>query len=261
MKRIYYKQWLHHRIHSWLLYPLYSRLYQDRNQDISKCLIIAGTARSGTTWAANVISSQIPARVMFEPFHARMIPELSQFNYFQYQRPDSHNDDLYTFCLRVFSGRIRHQWIDRQVLSLFPKYRIIKEIRINLFLKWISNNFPVIPILFVIRHPCAVVHSRMQLNWATDDDIDSFLSQERLIEDFLSDKIDLIRRVKTPEEKHAIIWCISNLIPIKQFNSSGLNIIFYENLCIQPEVEIPRIFRIIGLDYNRKIFSILDNPS
>jgi hypothetical protein len=237
------------------------RLFQDRNRDIARCMIVAGTGRSGTTWLSKIIGSQIPSRFMNEPFHSQYVYEFSKFNYFQYLRPDSRDDDLYVYCLRVFNGSIRNKWIDRQVSTLFPKYRVIKEIRANLFLKWLHNNFPSIPILFLIRHPCAVVLSRMQLKWATDGDIEPLLSQDKLVEDYLSDKLDLIMNAKTLEEKHAIIWCISNLVPLKQFNPGELNIVFYENLCLRPEVEIPRIFQIIGHKYNNTIFSSLKKPS
>lgn len=40
-----------------------------------------------------------------------------------------------------------------------------------------------------------------------------------------------------------------------------MNIIFYEKLCLQTEVEIPRTFQIIGHDYNKNIYSSLENPS
>lgn len=40
----------------------------------------------------------------------------------------------------------------------------------------------------------------MQLNWSTDGDIELFLSQDRLIEDYLIDRLDLINYAKTPEE-------------------------------------------------------------
>jgi hypothetical protein len=258
---IFYRQWIYIQFRKWFLFPVHRLLYKDLNRDASRCLIVAGTARSGTTWIADIISSQVRARVMFEPFHPQIIPLYRNFNYFQYLRPETRNDEMFAYSLKVFSGEIRHKWIDRQVPSLFPNYRIIKEIRANLFLKWLHDNFQHIPILFMIRHPCAVVHSRLKLNWATDGDIESFLSQDTLIEDFLTDKIDLIMNAKFPEEKHAIIWCISNLVPLTQFPEGELNVIFYENLCLKNEIEIPRIFQIIGLDYKETIYFSLDNPS
>lgn len=256
-----YLKWRCYKIYRRIIRSLCSKLYQDRNRDVNKSIVVAGTARSGTTWLADVIASQIPCRIMFEPFHSELVEECHHFHYFQYMRPHEQNSELFAYCLKVFTGDIRHVWIDRQVEHLFPRYRLIKEIRGNLFLKWIHNRFPEIPILLVIRHPCAVVLSRMELGWATDADIEPFLSQENLVDDFLYDKMEIIRRAKTVEDKHAIIWCISNLVPLKQFNSHGLNIFFYENLCIQPEKEAPRIWKAIRREYKESVLEHFDKPS
>lgn len=224
-------------------------------------MIVAGTARSGTTWLANIIASQISCRIMFEPFNPGMIEAFSQFHTFQYMRPTEKNSQLLSYCQRVFSGEIRHRWIDRQVDTVFPRYRLIKDIRANLFLKWIHDSFPEVPLLFIVRHPCAVALSRIQLDWATDTDIESFLSQPKLVDDFLADKTDVIRQVKTVEGKHALIWCISHLVPIKQFRSKGLTVVFYENLCTCPESEIPKIFQAIGHNYDNAVFGLMSKPS
>jgi len=237
------------------------KLYRDHNRDLSKSLIVAGTGRSGTTWLADIISSQISCRIMFEPFHSKVVEAFHEFHYFHYERPSEQNDKLFEYSLKVFSGDIRHVWIDRYVERVFPRFRLIKEIRANLFLKWIHSRFPEIPILFVIRHPCAVVLSRMKLNWATDTDIDPFLCQAKLIEDFLYDKMDIIGRAKTAEEKHAIVWCISNFVPLKQFNSDRLHVFFYENLCVQPQREAPRICDAIKCEYHESVLKQFDKPS
>lgn len=176
-------------------------------------------------------------------------------------RPDEQNDELNAYCRRVFTGDIRHRWIDRKVETIFPQYRLVKDIRANLFLKWLHSRFPEVPLLFVMRHPCAVVLSRIQLGWWTDKDIEPFLSQPKLIDDYLADKMEIVRRAKTIEEKHAIVWCISILVPIRQFPSHQLNVIFYENLCAQPEQEIPRIFQAIGHEYHGTVFASAKLPS
>lgn len=223
--------------------------------------MVAGTARSGTTWLANIIASQIPCRIMFEPFNPEMVKEFRQFHYFQYMRPTEQNSELFSYCRTIFTGDIRHRWIDCEVTHLFPRYRLVKEIRANLFLNWIHTMFPELPLLFIIRHPCAVVLSRMQLTWATDLDIEPFLSQPKLIDDFLADKMDLIRRANTVEEKHAIIWCISNLVPIRQFHAGTLNLLFYEKLCLQPEAEVPKLFQMVRQEYHDSVFARMDQPS
>jgi hypothetical protein len=176
-------------------------------------------------------------------------------------RPSEQDHDLALYCQKILRGNIRHTWVDRQVDHLFPKYRLIKEIRANLFLKWFNNNFPAVPILFAIRHPCAVVLSHLELSWDTSIDLSSFLLQNRLIDDFLSDKLEIIKNAETAEEQHAILWCVSNLVPLKQFQPSQLNLFFYENLCTQPEIEIPRIFNLINQQYGRSVFEYLERPS
>lgn len=143
-----------------------------------------------------------------------------------------------------------------------PDYRLIKEIRANLFLKWMQQQFPQTPLLFILRHPCAVVLSRLQLRWATDSDIDSFLRQPQLMEDFLSDKIDIITQARSDAAKHALIWCISNLVPLRQFAFGELPIVYYEQLVVQPEVAIPDLFAKIGIaGYQDSVYQARQKPS
>ena len=237
------------------------RLYQDTDRDIHNTIMVAGTARSGTTWLARTIASQLSCRLMFEPFHSGKVETFQAFDYFPYMRPWEQNEALWAYCRKVFTGDIRHSWIDRQVEHIFPRCRLVKEIRANLFLGWLHNKFPEVPLLFVLRHPCAVVLSRMQLDWWTDKDIESFLSQPKLVHDFLDGKMEVIKGAKTVEEKHAIIWSISNLVPLRHFQSSRLKVVFYEDLCLQPEKEIPRVFEAIGHSYHRSVFEKLGEPS
>ena len=176
-------------------------------------------------------------------------------------RPSDSNTALADYCKAVLSGRIRDRWIDSQIDRLLPVYRVIKEIRANLFLNWFSLRFPSTPILYIIRHPCAVVLSHLQVSWEVDEDIASFLAQDRLVADFLSDKLELIRAAKTFEEKVAVVWCVTNLVPLSQFQGVQLNVFFYEHLCTQIEEEIPRIFQAIRHVYRPSVFRSAALPS
>jgi hypothetical protein len=198
---------------------------------------------------------------MFEPFNPDLVPQYRGFQYFQYMHPNRVEPEFHAYAKKLFSGEIRNRWIDHQNECIFPGYRLIKEIRANLALKWIHSNFPQVPILFVMRHPCAVVLSRMELGWATGSDIQSFLSQADLIQDFLEPYIDLIKGAKTDEEKHAIIWSVSNLLPLRQFGSSELKIVRYENLCTQLETEFSSVLEFIGLRPNIFNSAKINRPS
>jgi hypothetical protein len=239
----------------------YNALYRDSLGDVRRCMLIAGTARSGTTWLGEVIASQVNCRVMFEPFQPLKVAAYRQFEYFQYLRPDQDHAAMERFCTALFTGRIRNWWIDQEVARLRPQYRLVKEIRANLLLGWIAKRFPEVPRVFIVRHPCAVVQSRLQLGWATDTDIASFLAQPDLVQDHLAEHLDLIRATRTDSGKHAVIWCISNVVPLRQFASGGLPIVRYEDLVTQPTVEIPRVFRALGQPYDDSVFDSLAVPS
>jgi hypothetical protein len=238
-----------------------SHLYVNPNPDTGKSILVAGTARSGTTWLGDLIAEQIPCRVMFEPFNPNLVPQYRGFQYFQYMRPDQADPEFHAYASRIFSGEIRNRWIDHQNECILPKYRLIKEIRANLALKWLHDHFPQAPILFVMRHPCAVVSSRMELGWATDSDIQPFLSQPDLMQDFLAPYIDLIKGVKTDEEKHAVIWSVSNLVPLRQFGPGELKIVRYEHLCTQPETELSSIFKFLGVRSDVSSTAKINRPS
>jgi hypothetical protein len=223
------------------------RIYQDNDRDVDKSVFVVGSARSGTTWLANLIASQFNSRLMFEPFNPDLVQEYRRFNYFQYMRPDDANQELFDYCYKIFTGNIRNPWIDREIQQIFPQGRVIKCIRSSLMLRWLDIQFPEVRKFFVIRHPCAVVQSRMNLGWATDDDIRHFLNQPKLIDDYLQEKLEIIAGARQVEQKHAIIWCITNLVPIHQFQSSNLNLVVYEKLVEKPETELSRIFSVLGV--------------
>lgn len=240
------RRWLYLRARKRIVRPLCRRLYRDPGKDTRKSLLIAGTGRSGTSWLADVLANMLPCRVMFEPFHSEYIEAFRRFHYLHYARPWEPDNHLLSFCQTVFSGSIRHPWIDSEVRYLFPQCRVIKEIRANLFLRWVHEHFPDLPILFVMRHPCAVVLSRIRSQFATDSEIAPLLAQEKLIEDHLRERLDLIRGARREEEKHAIIWCVCNLVPLAQFGPGELDVFHYERLCTQPGTEIRKMIRILG---------------
>lgn len=224
-------------------------------------MVVAGTGRSGTTWAVDVLRSQLSCREMFEPFHPVLVPEFRGYHYFQYVRPTADDARLEAFCRRLLRGELRNSWIDRRVSVLRPEWRVVKTIRGLLLLRWLRARFPEVPMVLLIRHPCAVVASRLRLRWATDGDIEPLLAQPHLVEDFLFPYLDVIREATAPEEKHAVIWCVSNLVPLWQFSAEELKVMFYERLCTAFEEEVPRFFAALGQPVGPTVFRYLRVPS
>jgi hypothetical protein len=154
---------------------------------------------------------------------------------------------------------VRNPWIDGHNRKLIAKKRLIKDVRANHLLKWIKANFPEIPIVLLLRHPCAVAYSKLALNWNTH--LDEFLSQEELMQDFLGPFRDEIESVESVFDKHIFLWCIENYVPLKQFRTGEFHLAFYELFCAQPEHEVDRLFHFLGENYDKRVFKSAEKPS
>lgn len=235
------------RVRKRIVHPFLRRIYLDADNSLRTAIMIVGSGRSGTTWLAEMLASKLKGRIIFEPFNSNLLDGLQEIRYLQYLDPTSDHDFLYEYCQRIFSGAIRKPKLDLVVETLRPEYRIVKSIRAGMFLKWIHVNFPNLPLLFILRHPCAVVQSRMECGWDGDMDVEHILNQNDLMEDVLFEHMELIKGAVTEESKHAIAWCVTNLVPLRQFPSGALPIIFYENLCERPDEELGNALEKIGL--------------
>jgi hypothetical protein len=235
-----------------------SKFYVDLG-DWRRTVVLAGTGRSGTTWVGDLLNSHNTYRVMFEPFHARKIPLLRDWSYRQYLRPED-TDEIYLSAARsILSGNIRHSWIDQYNRRIVARRRLIKDIRAQLFLGWIKHHFPEIQIILLLRHPCAVANSKIKLNWATH--LECFLSQPKLMADFLAPFRHIIESAVDPFERHIVMWCVENYVPLRQFRDGGLHVAFYEHLCVNPAAEAAELMRVIGESYSDQVHRTLERPS
>lgn len=241
--------------------------FRSRYMDIGRLknlTIVAGMGRSGTTWVADVINYDDTYRVMFEPFVASLVKEAEGFQYIQYLSPHS-TDPLLTDRARlILAGKVRHEWVDKNIHRIFYRRRIVKEIRCNLMLGWLKKiaNHP--PIVLVIRHPLQIAASWRKLQWTREQlGIDSILSQKTLLRDF-SVIADVQKRIDPQDFVENIVfqWCIVHLVPSLHLKQNEAYAIFYENLLAEPAHELPRLFQYLKKPFSRKILpQILSKPS
>ena len=227
--------------------------------DYRNTIFLTGSGRSGTTWVQEIINTHNEFRVMFEPFHSDKVSLLNGWYNRQYIRNFDQSDNFISPANIILSGSIRHKWIDRHNYRMFAKKRIIKDIRTQLMLKWIKTNFPEIPIIMIMRHPCAVANSRIRANWGTF--LNEFIAQEQLVNDFLSPFIKYIKESNSTFENQLFMWCIENYVPLKQFNPGEILLIFYENICSNPQNEISKILNFLNINYDYNYIKKSKKPS
>jgi hypothetical protein len=228
-------------------YRIARRFYLDLGADERDTMLIAGAGRSGTTWLGELVNATNRLRTLFEPFSRNHLDD-PNFHVRQYINTDSDDALLYTTVRRILCGRTRGQWIDRYNKRILAQKRLIKAIHANLFLNWIHVHFPKMPIVYVIRHPCAVALSRVQCGWNAQGAIADLLDQQDLVVEHLEPMLDLIQKTSDPFESHIIMWAVENAIPLSQFSSSEIHIVSYEDVLRDPQGELDRIFHFVKLE-------------
>ncbi len=208
---------------------------------------------------SNVINYDNSYRYIFEPFHPGYVSEVSNFKSKQYLRPDSHGHEYLKPARKILSGKINNRWINKFNRKIVVQRRLIKDIRINLLLGWIKVNFPEIPIVLLLRHPLAVVSSQVSNGWKAD--LRGFLNQPDLMQDHLEPYKDLMASTKDNFEGLILEWCVETRVPIVQLKSSGIKIVFYENLYLNPETEVPKLFSFIGRPFDPSFMDTIGQPS
>jgi hypothetical protein len=228
--------------------------------------IIAGSGRSGTTWVLDALAEANGLRTVFEPLHPLAIPDARPYAY-RYLRPQTEHAAAEAFFSDVFAGRRHSSWTsyrvrpDRLRLSastfrsiaslhsyvrrwqaLYERYHryapakhrvpLVKFIRANLLLGWILERFDA-RVVLVLRHPGAVVESRLRLEgdeWEPRAQLLQYLGQPELQEDYLFKYNELLRGPLSLAEAHTVIWCIENQLALQQLAASCTLIAHYEHL-------------------------------
>jgi hypothetical protein len=227
--------------------------------DHRSSVFLAGSGRSGTTWVSGMINHRNAYRFVFEPFHPGKVRIIRHFRRKQYLRPDDLREEYLGPARTILTGELRNFWMDRFNRKLVARRRLIKDIRANLLLGWMRANFPGMPIVLLLRHPCAVVVSRLALGW--QDVLSETMEQETLVEDFLLPMEADIRAARGGFERHLFTWCIENYVPLMQFGPGEIHLCFYENFLARPEHELPRLFSFLGEDFDERVYRKLKRPS
>jgi Sulfotransferase family len=249
-------------------------------QSRQKPIFVVGSGRSGTTWIGDVIGSCAGCSPIFEPMRTDSVAEVPRWGLRSglpgpYLRARDPHPDWATFLDALLAGGICNVWTRQdwtrvpEVLTRWPllekvgyrlaripyQYRerrahryVIKEIRANLMLEWLERHVDA-RIVYLIRHPCAVVGSRMRLglpDWEAD--FEEILCQSRLMGDFLEPFRPIIEQSASMLRRQAVVWCVENLVPISQAGSKDWFVSSYEEFLCEPDRMFEQLFRILGLE-------------
>jgi len=226
---------------------------------VDKAVFVAGSHRSGTTWAASALNFDGRYRQMYEPFNAERIPSSACFTYGLYLRPEDPSPVHAAAAEKVLAGRVRNVTVDQHNKRFFATRRIIKETHANLWIAWLHRRFPSVRIVMVVRHPFATAQSRRVKGWPTR--LEPFLNQQALIDDHLGPLVDVIRGARGEFEQHVANWCVQHYVPFRQLRQGDVHVLFYEDLCLHADRELQDACRFLGRSYDATALATLGKPS
>jgi len=263
---------------------------KQREMDLTGARVIAGSGRSGTTWVQDCLADANSLRTIFEPLHPDGVSRAKPFAN-RYLHPAHEDADLERFMGRMLSGADHSLWPNtrvrlrriirsrdamaaigaiRTIWSQYPRYWrnrrqpvITKFIRANLMLGWLSRQLGIRPVL-ILRHPGGVVASKMKANPAAWHDpfslLESHLSDSALIADHLEACRALFSEKLSPVELHTALWCIENVVPLRQADEYGIAVAHYERLLMNDDHEWSRVLEHLRLE-RRPSSAALSEPS
>jgi hypothetical protein len=244
---------------------VFGKLFVDRAGDQRGTTWVLGGSRSGTTWIAEALNHRNDYRYMWEPLTPPRVPYFAHFVKGQYLRPATSDPQYAEPLAALLTGRMRHPWIDHLNCNPAASRRLVKDIFGNLLARWVHENLPGARMVFLIRHPLAVVASRMdstpvKVHGNFRPDLDAFLGQELLMNDFLAPFESRLRDARTPLEQYALRWCVENFVPLSQFGHDEVHVVHYERLRWHADDELPRLARYLGRDLDG-MYAKLPRPS
>lgn len=242
-------------------------------------IIVAGSGRSGTTWIGNTLAAAAGAYSIFEPLAPWGIAPPAGAVQLSgspgvYLPPGEPHPEWARLWVDLFSGAASNAWtrqdwryvpaqLSRWKLAEKAAYRLVgfrhplqvrlarrplvKAIYTNLMLPWLArvHSFQLV---YVVRHPCAVVASRLRLGWP--DSLEGIFLQPELLRDYLVEYEPIIQRAATPVERMTVLWCVENLVPLRNWEP-GWRLACYEYLTDTPVEEFSRLVHSLELPFPR----------
>jgi len=232
------------------------------NKNDQKPIFICTSARSGSTWLMQMISSAEGLQYVDQPLDIR------NFNSKKYDlEPDwrflykssSNRNLVKKYIDDLVSGNITLQfpyqfWLEG--FDLKSNRRVFKILFGLYLINWLEENFESY-IVYLVRHPVATALSRSKYDWPPFSYVKQILQKEKNSEIFPESVYELegeIYQKGSDLEKYTFQWCVENYFPLKYFNDKNWLMITYEELVLNTEDLIDLMIDKLNLkdsDYNR----------
>jgi hypothetical protein len=236
---------------------------------------VAGMARAGTSWVAEMLRAAGGFVHLNEPFNPKRPPGqspgiLNASVPVGYLYVNGHNSDAFRPALHdTFRFRYRHMaelrqnhsWFDLAKMAKYSsaftmgalrrKRPLLDDPYASLAAPWIAEEFDG-QVAVLVRHPAAMVASYRKLGYRAH--FRHFLDQPQLMADYLEPwRAEMEALVETDDRvaQVATFWTmLHRVLGDMADRSDRLHVVRYEDLCADPVGEFERLFTRMGVKFN-----------
>jgi len=223
----------------------------------NKHVIVAGSARSGTSWLSETMAQQFRYRMLFEPEHEFNTGK-GQLLCDKWITTTSATKKVKNYLTNVFLNRVNCDWIaqnsnrkyNRHLWPFIPKKFIIKFVRCNLSAAYMNTTFQI-PTIHMLRNPYDVIASQQKVKFQWLYELSHFQKQPDLVAlllDRFSVKISDLESY-SEVELLALRWCIENVLPLEVFEipTHQFEVVRYEYLIedVQHYIDLCKRFDVV----------------
>lgn len=247
---------------------------------IEDTIVLAGSPRSGTTLLLEVLLQLPGYKAINEPLIRHRTQVKHGFEYRTYLPQGKFTPQQHDFLEQVLRGQMSSsaRWLfksdthfGRLIEHTARKKLVVKFCRINRMLPQFANRFDVRGIVFIVRHPCAVVNSMLRYgqwkNWDEEriqkskNDPSSAIYIGHLPDEVQEVFAPILKRVSTHTEVLTLFWCLDHYLPFIYEKNHPWILLPYEKLIMQSFEELTRITEALGIVINNEMLNTMSKPS
>lgn len=241
-----------------------------------KPILLTGSHRSGTTWAANMLAAAPGLGFVMEPFNdANNRPGIFNASFgcfFPYITEENESPYLEAakktigFRYELGAGlgaagsvreyaRVIKDLYQTSQNRLMGKRPFVKDPNALFLAEWLGKRFDM-DVVILIRHPAAFISSLKILNWGFP--FSSLTGQPLLLHDYLSqyeaDIVAYARKEQDLLDQGILVWKIlHHVISQYQQRHDDWHFIRHEDLSLDPERQFNTLFDGLGLAFTQRV--------
>ena len=225
---------LNHLVRNWRRFIRrlnWAGLFIEAGNERFPIVVIVGYTRSGTTFLGRLLAHILRARPVHEPLKPSAVPVTAFFNERESRALIESSERHLKVLGTVFGPGFRGSKYTNTGDGLFYRGRIIKIVRANHYLDLVSSMLPEVPIIVIVRNPCACIASRLVAGWPVPDHSHSFPG----VEPYLNDaQRQAYLGADSKVKQLAVSWCLDNFMLLRNAGNASFCFLHYEDLVAHP---------------------------